>query len=316
MIMSPQFSDMSKKMSLYVQQLQDDICQALEQFEPSTRFHTDEWTRPNGGGGKTKVIQDGTCFEKGGVNTSAVYGTITEKEAPMFQQLFTQQGIQIKSVEGAKFFATGVSLVIHPFSPLIPTTHANYRYFECKLGDIEVWWFGGGADLTPYYLDETDATHFHSVFKKACDPHGSDWYEQFKATCDTYFYLPHRQETRGIGGIFYDYQNSKSKEELYKFTKSVGHAFIDAYIPIVERHKHETFTDHQKEWQEIRRGRYVEFNLLHDRGTKFGLHTNGRIESILMSLPKHVQWRYDYHPTPGTKESELISVLQSPRNWV
>ncbi len=308
---------MCQQMQDLVLKLQDHICTTLESVE-TVRFREDIWDRPGGGGGRTRVIADGSVFEKGGVNTSAVTGTIEkEMEIEMFGKMLSQQNISLTSpLKGARFFATGISLVIHPFSPMIPTTHANYRYFELITETESVWWFGGGADLTPYYLVEADALHFHQVHKTACDGTDPQFYPQFKAWCDTYFCNTHREESRGIGGIFYDYLRDRDKEALFEFAKRCGYAFSEAYLPIVKSHLQDSFTEAQKHWQLLRRGRYVEFNLIYDRGTLFGLKTGGRIESILMSLPKHVSWEYDSHPIPGSPEAVLVQRLQHPIDYL
>jgi coproporphyrinogen III oxidase len=269
----------------------------------------DRWERPGGGGGKTRVIRDGNVFEKGGVNTSVVHGVLPE----IMQQRF--------GVEESDFFACGISLVIHPFSPMVPTVHANFRYFELtgKDGEIADAWFGGGADLTPYYLFEEDAVHFHETLKAPCDKHGEDLYPRYKKECDDYFFNTHRGERRGIGGLFFDYlrgDENRSLDFWHQFVRDAGSSFVEAYIPIVERRKGMEWTPQQKEWQEIRRGRYVEFNLIHDRGTLFGLKTNGRIESILMSLPAVARWEYDHHPAEGTEEARLVEVLREPKEWI
>jgi len=302
-------------MSQFVYELQNEICSQLETAD-SIEFREDTWKRDGGGGGRTRVIENGETFEKGGVNVSEVFGTISDKEVPMFQLLLKQQGIDHESLENASFYATGLSLVIHPKNPFVPTTHANYRYFEMTTETQNIWWYGGGADLTPYYFDRNDAVHFHRIHKQACDQHDPTYYETFKSKCDTYFYLPHRNETRGIGGIFFDYLNNDTKEDTHAFVKTCGEAFIPAYLPIVEAKKSLTFTEEQRYWQEIRRGRYAEFNLVYDRGTQFGLKTNGRIESILMSLPPQTRWVYDYHPKEGSQEEELLKVLSSPQHYV
>ena len=225
------------------------------------------------------------------------------------------------NVGDVDFFACGLSLVIHPKSPMVPTVHANWRYFEMydKEGNIVDQWFGGGQDLTPYYLFEEDAEHFHQVCKTACDKHNPKFYPEYKKRCDEYFHNTHRNEGRGIGGLFFDYckkTDEMTMEDWYNFVTEVGDSFLDAYVPIVERRKVMDYTKEQRDWQEIRRGRYVEFNLVHDKGTLFGLKTNGRIESILMSLPAHVQWRYDYHPEAGSEEEKLVEVLKKPVDWV
>ena len=225
------------------------------------------------------------------------------------------------NVTSDDFYATGLSLVLHPTNPFVPTVHANFRYFELydQQGDIVTQWFGGGQDLTPYYLFEEDAKHFHAVCKSACDPHGLELYPKFKDKCDAYFHNAHRGEARGIGGLFYDYlkpTDNKSMQDWYAFTTGVGDSFLESYLPIVKRRMHMEYGQPQRNWQEIRRGRYVEFNLVHDKGTLFGLRTNGRIESILMSLPPHVQWQYNHHPEEGSPEAALIEVLKSPISWV
>lgn len=294
----------------FIHQLQDDICAALEQADGVAKFIEDKWERPEGGGGKTRVISNGNVFEKGGVNTSVVYGDVTDV---MRKQL---------RIQGDRWFACGLSLVIHPVNPFVPTVHANYRMFELYNDNNEVTdrWFGGGTDLTPYYLFEEDARHFHQTYKYVCDKFDPSFYSVFKKQCDDYFVNFHRNnERRGIGGIFYDHQRcDQNKDENFwmNFAKECGYAFIDAYMPIVERRKDDVYTDVQKHWQEIRRGRYVEFNLVHDRGTIFGLKTNGRTESILMSLPPTVRFEYDYQPKPGTEEDKLLQVCLHPMDWI
>ncbi len=293
----------------YILNLQDQITSTLEQLDGKASFQEDNWKRPEGGGGRTRVIENGNIFEKGGVNTSQVHGELPEAMQKYF------------GVEDANFFACGLSLVLHPKSPMVPTVHANWRYFEMydKEGNIVDQWFGGGQDLTPYYLFDEDATHFHQTCKTACDAHDADFYPKYKARCDEYFYNTHRNEGRGIGGLFFDYckaTEERSMQDWYNFVTTVGDSFLEAYVPIVERRKDTAFAKEQKDWQEVRRGRYVEFNLVHDKGTLFGLKTNGRIESILMSLPPVVQWKYDHHPAPGSEEERLIKILQQPKEWV
>jgi coproporphyrinogen III oxidase len=294
----------------YIDELQNTICHALEQADGLARFIEDKWERPEGGGGKTRVIANGKVFEKGGVNTSTVFGEVTDA---MRSQL---------KINGDKWFACGLSLVIHPLNPFVPTVHCNYRMFELYNENDEVIdrWFGGGTDLTPYYLFEEDARHFHQVYKDVCDRFDDSFYSNFKQVCDNYFVNTHRgNERRGIGGIFYDHQRPGEKHDVnfwMNFGKACGNAFIEAYIPIVERRKNMPFTPEHKHWQEIRRGRYVEFNLVHDRGTIFGLKTNGRIESILMSLPPTVRFEYNYQPGKGTPESELLDACLHPREWI
>ena len=300
---------MKEQFVAYILNLQDQITSRLEQLDGKATFQEDNWKRPEGGGGRTRVIENGNIFEKGGVNTSQVHGELPKA----MQQYF--------GVEDANFFACGISLVLHPSSPMVPTVHANWRYFEMydKEGNIVDQWFGGGQDLTPYYLFDEDATHFHQTCKTACDKHDADFYPKYKVRCDEYFHNAHRNEGRGIGGLFFDYckaTEERSMQDWYNFVTTVGDSFLEAYVPIVERRKDSAFAKRQKDWQEIRRGRYVEFNLVHDKGTLFGLKTNGRIESILMSLPPVVQWKYDHHPEPGSEEERLIKVLQEPKEWV
>ncbi len=300
---------MKDKFYNYIQQLQNIITSKLEELDGKATFHEDIWKRPEGGGGRTRVIENGAVFEKGGVNISAVYGELPETMRKHF------------GVEHGDFFACGLSLVLHPKNPFVPTVHANWRYFEMydESGAVVTSWFGGGQDLTPYYLFEEDAKHFHQVCKAACDKHDSEFYPKYKKRCDEYFYNAHRNEARGIGGLFFDYckqTNEMSMQNWYDFVTEVGDSFLEGYVPIVEKRKNIASTEEHRNWQEIRRGRYVEFNLVHDKGTLFGLKTNGRIESILMSLPPHVQWVYDYHPSAGSDEEKLIEVLQNPKDWV
>lgn len=300
---------MKEKFVSYIRALQNTITAALEKMDGKATFREDLWERPEGGGGRTRVIENGAVFEKGGVNISEVHGELP----PSMQQYF--------GVSEVNFFACGLSMVLHPKNPFVPTVHANWRYFELynSTGEVVDQWFGGGQDLTPYYLFEEDAIHFHKVCKKACDAHSPYFYADFKKKCDSYFYNAHREEARGIGGLFFDYlKNSESFsiQAWYDFVTEVGDNFLEAYLPIVQKRKDIPFQKTEKDWQEIRRGRYVEFNLVHDKGTLFGLKTNGRIESILMSLPPQVQWRYDYHPEKGSKEEELVKILQSPIDWI
>jgi len=294
----------------FIHQLQDVICNALEQEDGKAKFMEDKWERSEGGGGKTRVISDGNVFEKGGVNTSVVYGDVNDL---MRKQL---------NIGGDKWFACGLSLVIHPANPYVPTVHANYRMFELykENGDLTERWFGGGTDLTPYYLFDDDAEHFHATYKKVCDQFDGTFYADFKKQCDDYFVNFHRNnERRGIGGIFYDHQKPTENKDAgfwMNFAKACGYAFMDAYIPLVQKRKDQLYTDKQKHWQEIRRGRYVEFNLLHDRGTIFGLKTNGRTESILMSLPPTVRFEYNYQPVKGSEEERLQNICMHPIDWV
>ncbi|MEX6685863.1 oxygen-dependent coproporphyrinogen oxidase [Danxiaibacter flavus] len=294
----------------FIHQLQDDICAAVEKCDGKATFIQDEWERPEGGGGKTRVISNGNVFEKGGVNTSVVFGDVTE---PMRVHL---------KMNGAKWFACGLSLVLHPMNPFVPTVHCNYRMFELYDGHGEVIdrWFGGGTDLTPYYLFDEDAKHFHQLHKDACDKFDTSLYELFKKDCDNYFVNKHRNnERRGIGGIFYDHRRA-TEEKPVQFWMDLAHAlgytFIDSYIPVADKRKQTTYTPEHKHWQEIRRGRYTEFNLVHDRGTLFGLRTNGRIESILMSLPPTVRFEYNYQPEAGSEEERLLKVCLQPVEWI
>ncbi|MBC5840582.1 oxygen-dependent coproporphyrinogen oxidase [Flavobacterium sp. F-380] len=307
---------MKEQFFAYIQNLQDTIVAGLEAVDGQAKFKEDLWERPEGGGGRTRVIENGNVFEKGGVNISAVHGKLPEAMQKMF------------GVGEADFFACGLSLVLHPKNPMVPTVHANWRYFEMYDTSTELstgprkviqQWFGGGQDLTPYYLFEEDAIHFHQTCKTACDKHNPAFYPKYKKQCDTYFWNAHRNEARGIGGLFFDYCKETEEmkmEDWFNFVSEVGNSFLQAYIPIVEKRKYLPYTAEQKTWQEIRRGRYVEFNLVHDKGTLFGLKTNGRIESILMSLPPHVQWVYDHHPEAGSEEEKLVNVLENPRDWL
>ena len=293
----------------YICNLQDKITDALELTDGKATFKEDIWERPEGGGGRTRVIENGAVFEKGGVNISGVHGDLPRT---MLTHL---------NVSQSSFYACGLSLVLHPKNPLVPTVHANWRYFEMYdlEGNTVDQWFGGGLDLTPYYLFEEDAVHFHKVCKDSCDRHDPNFYEGYKKKCDEYFWNSHRNEARGLGGLFFDYLKpipQKNLDQWYSFVTDVANNFLNAYLPILNRRKNLPFTEDQKEWQEIRRGRYVEFNLVHDKGTLFGLKTNGRIESILMSLPPKVQWRYDYTPKKDSQESKLMEVLKKPRKWV
>ncbi|WP_318641623.1 oxygen-dependent coproporphyrinogen oxidase [Flavobacterium ardleyense] len=300
---------MKDKFYSYILNLQDQICAALEAQDGTAKFREDLWDRPEGGGGRTRVIENGAVFEKGGVNISAVHGKLPDS----MQKLF--------NVGEADFFACGLSLVIHPKNPMVPTVHANWRYFEMydAEGTVINSWFGGGQDLTPYYLFDEDAVHFHTICKEACDKHNPTFYAKYKKQCDEYFWNAHRHEARGIGGLFFDYLKETpemSMEAWYNFVTEVGNSFVESYIPIVEKRKNLPSSDANRKWQEVRRGRYVEFNLVHDKGTLFGLKTNGRIESILMSLPPHVQWIYDHHPEVGSEEERLVQVLERPVEWL
>ena len=293
----------------YIESLQDTIASKLEEVDGKAKFQEDIWKRAEGGGGRTRVIENGNIFEKGGVNISKVFGELPEVLRKQF------------GVKEGNFFACGLSLVLHPKNPFVPTVHANWRYFEMydEDGNIVTQWFGGGQDLTPYYLFEEDATHFHTVCKTVCDKHNKDFYPKYKKVCDEYFWNLHRNEARGVGGLFFDYlkqTEEMSMQNWYDFVTDVGNSFLSSYVPIVEKREHLEYTQEHKDWQEVRRGRYVEFNLVHDRGTLFGLKTNGRIESILMSLPPTVQWKYNHHPAENSEENKLLKVLAKPKDWV
>ncbi len=284
--------------------IQDRICSGLEREDGKATFMEDAWQHATGGGGRTRVITGGNVIEKGGVNFSAVEGDL-----PAF--------MKDKVAAGAtRFFATGVSIVIHPSSPMVPIIHMNIRYFETDAGDA---WFGGGIDLTPIYVNTAQATFFHLQLKNVCDRYSPDYYARFKSWADDYFFIKHRHETRGIGGIFFDYlrpSEGMSKEMLFRFVAEVGDTFLSAYLPIVEANKTMHFSEENKRWQLLRRGRYVEFNLVYDRGTRFGLETGGRIESILMSLPEHVSWIYNYLPLAGSEEANTLAKLKKGIDWV
>lgn len=293
----------------HIENLQDSITSKIEEVDGLAKFEEDIWQRQEGGGGRTRVIENGAIFEKGGVNISAVHGELPEVLRKQF------------NADEGTFFACGLSLVLHPINPMIPTVHANWRYFEMydTTGKMVTQWFGGGQDLTPYYLFDEDAIHFHTVCKNVCNSYSPDFYSTFKKNCDDYFWNAHREEARGVGGLFFDYlkaTNSFTILDRYNFVTAVGASFLESYLPIVKKRKDIPFTISQKDWQEIRRGRYVEFNLVHDRGTLFGLKTNGRIESILMSLPPVVQWKYNHHPEKESEEERLIKVLTNPKEWV
>ena len=316
-----------QRVSQFLKDLQDQICQRLEALDGGAQFQEDSWVREEGGGGRSRVMKEGRVFEQGGVNFSEVMG----KDLP------PSILVQRPEATGHAWYATGTSMVLHPRNPYVPTVHLNYRYFEAG----PVWWFGGGIDLTPYYPFAEDAAQFHRTIKQACDRHHPEYYPTFKRWCDEYFYLKHRQETRGVGGIFFDYQDGRGQlyhgsnaqgaaaqysdrlgdvgtrrwEELFAFVQDCGNAFLPAYVPIVERRKAMEYGDRQRDFQLYRRGRYVEFNLVYDRGTIFGLQTNGRTESILMSLPPLVRWEYSYAPEPDSPEAELYNTFLKPQDW-
>ncbi|MEX2572815.1 MAG: oxygen-dependent coproporphyrinogen oxidase [Balneolaceae bacterium] len=302
---------LKKRFTDDVYNLQEEICRALEQVETNAVFREDLWDREGGGGGRTRIIEKGDVIEKGGVNVSAVHGELPEAVKTHFR------------VERGWFYASGLSLVIHPLNPMAPAVHANFRFFELyedaqMIRSVDRW-FGGGADLTPFYLRDEDAIHFHRALKAVCDQYGKDLYPRFKKECDEYFYNSHRGEARGVGGIFFDYlreNDEYSDDQWYAFTSGTGNQFLKSYLPILIRRMNEPYNAAQRYWQEIRRGRYAEFNLIHDRGTLFGLKTKGRIESIFMSLPPRVRWDYDFNPEPGSREAYLLERLARPADWI
>ncbi|XP_071535893.1 oxygen-dependent coproporphyrinogen-III oxidase [Panulirus ornatus] len=310
--------DMKTKMELLIMRIQAEFCRALEQEEgKQAKFTVDRWRRhnPSEGGGITCVLQDAETFEKAGVN-------ITVMSAPLSKQLQASMRARGKDLPEDKqftFFAAGISSVIHPRNPHIPTIHFNYRYFEMQDedGNNKHCWFGGGTDLTPYYLVEDDVKHFHRVLKSACDRHDPQYYPSYKKWCDDYFYVKYRGERRGVGGIFFDDLEAENVENLFGFVRDCAESVVPSYLPLVKKHKNDPVTDAERRWQLLRRGRYVEFNLVYDRGTKFGFATpNARIESILMSLPLHARWEYMHQPEPDSREYKITEVLKNPRDWI
>lgn len=299
-------TEQTEKVRAYLLHLQEAICKALEIQDGAEAFGRDLWERDEGGGGCSRVLSGGAVFEKAGINFSDVVG----------QKLPPSATATRPQIAGAPFRAMGVSVVTHPYNPHVPTTHMNVRFFHAKPKNKElVQWFGGGVDLTPYYGRHEDAVHWHQTARAACAPFGEDLYPKFKKNCDNYFYLPHRKEARGIGGIFFDDYSEGGFEAAFAFMQSVGDHFLPAYEPIVDRRKETPFTERQRRFQLYRRGRYVEFNLVYDRGTLFGLQSKGRSESVLMSLPPLVRWQYDWHPEPNSAEAELYEVFLKPRDW-
>jgi coproporphyrinogen III oxidase len=298
--------DFKQRMAALVRKTQDDVCDALSALDGGV-FREDAWTREGGGGGRSRVLQDGAVFEKAGVMVSVVHGTLDARAA---QAMRANHALPPGELS---FHAAGVSMVVHPHNPLCPTFHANFRYFEVDGG--KAWWFGGGADLTPNYLFEDDARHFHAAWKSVCDRHDGGYYPRFKAWCDDYFHIVHRGERRGIGGIFFD-DLEGDRDALFGFVSDACATIVPAYLPIAERRHAMPFTSDHKRWQQLRRGRYVEFNLVYDRGTTFGLRTNARIESVLVSLPLTARWEYDMHPEPGSEEERMLDVLRAPREWL
>jgi coproporphyrinogen III oxidase len=294
-----------EQVKAYLRTLQGRIVAEIEQLDGGAVFSHDSWKRPAGGGGLSCVLSDGAVFEKAGVGFSHVFGDTLPPSATKGRP----------ELAGSGFQAVGVSLVIHPLNPYVPTTHANFRFFTAG-DDDPVWWFGGGFDLTPYYPFEEDVIHWHKAAKAACDPFGDDLYPRYKAWCDEYFFLKHRDETRGVGGLFFDDVNEAGFDPSFEFLRSTGDSFIPAYRPIVTKRKNHPYGERQREFQLYRRGRYVEFNLIYDRGTIFGLQSGGRTESILMSLPPLVRWKYDWQPEPGSPEEMLYRDFLRPRDWL
>jgi coproporphyrinogen III oxidase len=297
----------TQEVKRYLLDLQERICAALEQADGKTRFVEDSWERAEGGGGRSRVISQGGVIEKGGVNFSHVHGKALPGSATAHRP----------ELAGRSFEAMGVSLVIHPHNPYVPTSHANVRFFIAeKEGEAPVWWFGGGFDLTPYYGNDDDCRHWHRIAHDACAPFGEDIYPRFKQWCDDYFYLKHRQEPRGIGGLFFDDLNELGFDDSFALMRAIGDAYAPAIVPIIEKRKDTPYGERQRDFQLHRRGRYVEFNLVYDRGTLFGLQSGGRTESILMSLPPEVRWDYNWQPEPDTEEAVLYERYLKPRNWL
>ena len=291
----------------YLLNLQDQICIALESEEPNTKFIEDAWEREEGGGGRSRVLTNGEVFEQAGVNFSHVFGNNLPPSAT----------VKRPELANRQFEAMGVSLVIHPRNPYVPTSHANVRFFIAKKdGQPDIWWFGGGFDLTPFYPFKEDVLHWHQTARQACQPFGEDVYSRYKKWCDEYFYLKHRNETRGAGGLFFDDLNDPDFAQTFAFMQSVGNHYIPAYLPIVQKRKDSAFGDRERNFQLYRRGRYVEFNLVYDRGTLFGLQSGGRTESILMSMPPVAHWQYNWQPTAGSPEAELYEMYLKPQNWL
>ncbi|WP_105215209.1 oxygen-dependent coproporphyrinogen oxidase [Pseudoalteromonas sp. T1lg22] len=300
-------SELLTQVKTYLMALQDKICAGLEEADGGAQFVEDAWQREEGGGGRTRVIRDGNVIEQGGVNYSHVFGASMPASATAHRP----------ELAGRSFHACGVSLVIHPKNPHIPTSHANVRFFIAeKEGEEPIWWFGGGFDLTPFYPQLEDVKHWHQVAHDLCAPFGDEVYPKYKTWCDEYFYLKHRDETRGVGGLFFDDLNEWGFEKSFAFMQAVGNGYLDAYLPLIAKRKDTPYGEAERQFQLYRRGRYVEFNLVWDRGTLFGLQTGGRTESILMSMPPLARWEYDFNPEPGSPESELYEHYLKPKDWV
>ncbi|GAB5373234.1 hypothetical protein AAMO2058_001732700 [Amorphochlora amoebiformis] len=303
-----------------IRRAQLEICQAIEELDGGAKFREDAWDREGGGGGRTRVLAKGNVFEKAGVALSVVYGQMPLKAisvATEDPQIIEKAKVLAKGTDKLPFYVASISSVMHPRNPFAPTMHFNYRFFDFDNStENGLWWFGGGTDLTPSYLNLDDIRHFHGTYKEVCDKHNPEFYPKFKAWADRYFKIKHRGETRGVGGIFFDDMNDRDPEEIFRFSKDCLDSVVKAYVPIVDKHKDDEFTQKQKDWQQMRRGRYVEFNLVYDRGTTFGLRTGGRVESILMSLPETSRWEYDHKVESGSPEEEILNVFKNPRNWV
>lgn len=316
---NPSTSSMRARFETMIRKAQDEICAAVEAVDGG-KFREDAWIRPGGGGGISRVLQDGNVWEKAGVNVSVVYGSMPPEAYRAATGDTSSNGAATNKAGRIPFFAAGVSSVMHPKNPMAPTVHFNYRYFETDApqgveGAPRAWWFGGGTDLTPSYVFEEDVKHFHQTQKDACDKHDPEFYPKYKKWCDDYFLIKHRGERRGLGGIFFDDLNDREAEKILAFSTECANAVIPAYIPIIEKRKDMPYTEEQKAWQQLRRGRYVEFNLVYDRGTTFGLKTGGRIESILMSLPLTARWEYDHAPEEGSEEWKLLDACKNPKEW-
>jgi coproporphyrinogen III oxidase len=310
-------TEIRAKFEQMLREAQDKICKAVEAEDGEAKFRQDSWIREDGGGGISRVLTGGKVWEKAGVNLSVVYGSMPQEALAAANDRLkfgaTDRTKGYKPGERVPFFACGLSSVMHPKNPNCPTMHFNYRYFETEGG---TWWFGGGTDITPAYLDNDDMKHFHGTYKTICDKHDKEFYPKFKAWADEYFFIKHRGETRGLGGIFFDDLNDREPERIFEFSKECCNAVPDAYLPIINKNKDKDYTQKQKEWQLMRRGRYVEFNLVYDRGTIFGLKTGGRIESILMSMPEGARWEYDHKVEPGSPEAEIMDAFKKPREWI
>jgi len=302
--------DMRRRFEANCRRAQNEICKAIEELDGS-QFQQDVWTREGGGGGISRVLKEGNVF-KAGCSLSVVYGSMPQEALASATSRGADRAKGYAPGERVPFFACGLSSVMHPRNPMAPTMHFNYRYFETEGG---VWWFGGGSDLTPSYLFEEDVKHFHGTYKAVCDKHDPEYYAKFKKWADEYFYIKHRGETRGLGGIFFDDQNDRDADTIFAFSKECLDSIVPAYVPLVAKHKDDVYTEKQKQWQQMRRGRYVEFNLVYDRGTVFGLKTGGRIESILMSLPETARWEYNHKPEEGSPEADIMDAFKNPRDW-